>query len=229
MEKEHFKGRPIPDSVAIVAMGFSRLDYGTAATSIGGYRALADEVWAINKMGGVIFHDIVWRIDDLMENRELMYPEYLRWLKTHPFIVTSTAYPDEFPGSVEYPLEEVVNDIGIPYLNTTPAYALAYAIYLGVKKISIYGCDYTYPNQAMAEQGRGCFELLMGIAFSRKTQLVIGKHASLLDQCIPIEERFYGYKKGSVSAWNDNGKLIITRNSAPERVSSKDAEKETLT
>ena len=87
MEKDHF-GRPIPKSIAIVAMGKSRLDYGTHATSSGGHRAVADEIWAINKMGGVIFHDVMWRMDDLMQCRKFMYPEYLRWLKIHPLIVT---------------------------------------------------------------------------------------------------------------------------------------------
>ena len=28
------------------------------------------------------------------------------------------------------------------YFNNTASYALAYAIYLGVEKISIFGCDY---------------------------------------------------------------------------------------
>ena len=198
-EPSHF-GRPVPKSIAIVAMGRSRLDYGTHATSVGGYKAVADEIWAVNKMGGVIYHDVLWRMDDLMHNRELMYPEMLRWLKTHPLIVTSTAYPEEFPGSVEFPLEAVLRDIGVPYFNTTPAYALAYAIYLRIPNIHIYGCDYTYPNQPLAEEGKGCFEFLMGIAWSRKIELRVGPNCSLLDICRPTEERFYGYKKGSISA-----------------------------
>ena len=205
--KNHF-GRPVPKSVAIVAMGRSQLDYSSACTCIGGYRAVADEIWAINKMGGVIFHDVLWRMDDLMHNRERMYPEYLRWLKTHPFVVTSTTYP-EFPGSVEYPLEDVLRNIGIPYFNSTPAYALAYAIYLGIEKIHLYGCDFTYPNQPMAEAGRGCFEMLMGIAFARNIVLLMGPNTSLLDTCIPIEERFYGYNGSVKTAVIDNKWKII--------------------
>ena len=214
MTRQHFNGRPIPQSIAIVAMGFSRLDYGTHATSVGGHRAVADEIWAINKMGGVIFHDIMWRMDDLRIDTKLMYPEYERWLKTHPLIVTSTAYP-EFPGSIEFPLEEVLRDIGIPYLNTTPAYALAYAIYLGIKKILIYGCDFTYPEQAMCERGQGCFEMLMGIAFQRKIELNLGPHAALLDTSTPVNKRFYGYHNIDVSIVN--GLWNIKRTSVPEK------------
>lgn len=205
----HF-GKPAPKSVAIVAMGRSRIDYGSHATCVGGYRAVADEIWAINKMGGVIFHDIMWRMDDLMHNRELMYPEYLRWLKTHPFIVTSTAYPDEFPGSVEFPIEKVLQKIGMPYFNTTPAYALAYAIYLEIPRIHLYGCDYTYPEQRMVEEGKGCFEWLMGIAFARNLTLLLGPNTSLLDTCIPIEKRFYGYND-SITADVVDGSWKIMR------------------
>lgn len=217
-ETIHF-GKPAPESVAIVAMGRSRLDYGTHATSVGGYRAVAGEIWAINKMGGVIYHDILWRMDDLMHNRELMYPEFLNVLKEHPFIVTSTAYPDEFPGSVAYPLEKVLRNIGIPYFNTTPAYALAYAIYLGVKRIHLYGCDYTYPNQPVSEAGRGCFEMLMGIAYERKIQLRVGPNTSLLDTCVPIEKRFYGYSGPVKVEINDDDGWRIKQNSTSEGIS----------
>ena len=198
MTRQHFNGRPIPQSVAIVAMGKSQLDYHTHAACEGGYHGVAEEIWAINKMGGIIYHDILWRMDDLKHITRLMYPEYEKMLKQHPLIITSTAYPD-FPGSVAYPLEEVLNDIGIPYFNTTPAYALAYAIYLKIPKIYCYGCDYTYPNQLVGEAGRGCFEMLMGMAFTRGIELLVGPTTSLLDTVVPMNERFYGYNK-SVTA-----------------------------
>ena len=205
-------------------MGKSRLDYGTAATCAGGYRGVAEEIWAINKMGGVIFHDVMWRMDDLMKNRKLMYPEYLRWLKKHPCIVTSTAYPEEFPGSVEYPLEAVLQNIGVPYFNTTPAYALGYAIYLGIPKVHLYGMDYTYPEQSIAEAGRGCFEWLMGIAYARNIELLVGPNTSLLDTCIPMEQKFYGYN-GSVTADVVDGKWKIQSTRDKPASSTEDVEK----
>lgn len=220
MSEKHF-GRPIPDSVAIVAMGKSRIDYGSHACAVGGWRGVADEVWAVNKMGGVIFNDICFRMDDLKHNTDRLYPEMVRWLKEHPLVMTSTAYP-EYPGSVEYPLEEVVNFVGFPYLNTTPAYALAYALYIGVKEIMLYGCDYTYPDQPMAERGRGCMEMLMGMAFVKGVTLKHGPNTSLLDYCYPLNDRLYGYND-TLSADVVDGKWKITRSPAPETVSEKDA------
>lgn len=214
MEKKHFGDRPIPKSIAIVAMGASRIDYGTRAAYGGGYKAAADEVWAINRMGGVIYNDILWRMDDLRHTREFVSSEYERVLKEHPMVVTSTPYP-EYPNAIAFPLEKVLNNIGIPYFKTCPAYALAYAIYLGIPEIHIYGCDYTYPNQIEAEEGKGNFEMLMGIAYARKVELCLGPNASLLDNCIPMEQRFYGYRN-SVTAVCPDGKWKVIKHGEEE-------------
>lgn len=211
---DHF-GRDIPESVAIVAMGISRFDYVTIACNKGSGAGIAQETWAINKMGGIIFNDICFRMDDLVENRQYMKQPMVDWLKAHPLIVTSTAYPDEFPGSVEYPLEKVINCIGVPYFNTTPAYALAYAIYLGIPHIHIYGCDYTYPDRGPAEEGRGCFEFMMGIAFERKLMIHISQHTSLLDTCFPLESRLYGYNC-EFDMQGVNGKWKVNRREKKE-------------
>jgi hypothetical protein len=50
------------------------------------------------------------------------------------------------------------------YFNSTAAYAVAYAIHMGVKKISVFGMDFTYPNAHDAEKGRACVEFWLGIA-----------------------------------------------------------------
>ena len=218
IEKSHF-GRPIPKSVAIVAMGQSRLDFGTHAISIGNCANIADEIWAINKMISHIPSDLCFRMDDLMHNREMMPGPYLELLKMHPLLVTSKAYPKEFPNSVEFPLIEVLENIGIPYFNTTPAYALAYAMYLEIPRVHIYGCDYTYPDKLMQEEGRGCFEMLMGMAFVRGIDLLLGPNTSLLDTCIPIGERFYGYKDHPEIDFV-GGKWKITKTPMPETVSN---------
>lgn len=223
-EIKHFQDRPIPKSIAIVAMGASRIDYGTRAGYMGGYKAAADEVWAINRMGGVVFNDILWRMDDLRHITSEMTPEYERVLKEHPCVVTSTVYP-EFPNSIAYPLEEVLQDIEIPYFKTTPAYALAYAVYLRIPEIHIYGCDYTYPNQNMAEEGRGNFEMLMGIAYARKLALCLGPNTSLFDTCVPMPQRFYGYNN-SITAVNPDGRWkIISMQEQPVSL-NRDVEKE---
>jgi hypothetical protein len=116
-----------PYTVAIVAMGPSYADYMRDCLAKSGRLQVADETWAINAMAGVIDHDRAFIMDDLpyfakaarSENPPLV--GYNDWLHRHPGpIYTQKAYP-EFPGSVEYPLEEVVNSVGYPYFNTTVA------------------------------------------------------------------------------------------------------------
>jgi hypothetical protein len=53
----------------------------------------------------------------------------------------------------------VINSCGIAYFNNTAAYAVAYAVHIGVKKITLFGCDYTYPNAHDAEKGRGLYRV----------------------------------------------------------------------
>jgi hypothetical protein len=119
--------------------------------------------------------------------------EMLRWLKGHPGpVITSRASPG-FPGLVEFPLEAVLNDCPNGYFNSTAAYAVAYAVHIGVKKISCFGMDFTYPKAHDAEKGRACVEFWLGIAAERGIQIAVPKTTSLLDAMHSPAERFYGY------------------------------------
>jgi hypothetical protein len=113
----------------------------------------------------------------------------LGWLRNHPGpIYTSRAHPD-YPGLVEFPLEDVINSCGIAYFNNTAAYAVAYAVHIGVKKITLFGCDYTYPNAHDAEKGRACTEFHLGIAKARGIRIGLTDKTSLMDACCDEQER----------------------------------------
>ena len=183
-----------PGSVAIVAMGLSHADYMLAALHSGGKRNVADEVWGINAIGGVLQCDRVFMMD--RPSYLLSFPEGLdyQWMWTYQGpIYTSVSDMPELKWVEEYPLEDVLNCIRYPYLNTTVAYAVAYAIYLGVRSISLYGCDFTYPDNHAGESGRGCVEFLLGIAAERGIKIHVAGRSTLLDVGQPMKDRFYGY------------------------------------
>jgi len=198
--------KPVPKSVAIIGIGASNYDYILAVCKWGSRRSVADEVWAINKMGACIQCDMVWRMDDLKtefsmnqktvpttngeEKVQDIWYETLKKLDVP--LMTCQSYP-EFPTSVTYPLEEVINFLNFSYINTTPAYALAYALYLGVQEIRSYGIDFSYPNRHESEKGRGCYEFILGIAHSMGVKIFNAQHTTLLDTNVPIEKRMYGY------------------------------------
>ena len=181
-------------TVSIVAQGGSFASYIQECTDKGGVPP-SDEVWTVNAMGGVIKHDLLFHMDDckVQESRpNRNIHRMMGWLKEHPKFMTSTAYPD-YPGAIEYPLEDVVNCIGVPYLNGTVAYALAYAIYQEFDGIRLYGADFSYAHVHKAERGRGCVEFLLGVAMSRGIALHLPKYTTLMDTCEPWNIKMYGY------------------------------------
>jgi len=96
------------------------------------------------------------------------------------------------------------------YFNSTAAYAVAYAIYLGVEKISLFGCDYTYPNAHDAEKGRACVEFWLGYAAAKGIKIGLPKGTTLMDALYSRQERLYGYDTRTVEIITDNpGRLRV--------------------
>jgi SAM-dependent methyltransferase len=189
-----------PNHILILGLGPSLEGYVDIAKRLGGRHAFCDEVWGINAVAGVVQCDRVFHMDDvrIQEIRAAARPEsniarMLDWMRRHPGpIYTSRPHPD-YPGSVAFPLEEVINSCGMAYFNSTAAYAVAYAVHIGVKQISLFGCDFTYARAHDAEKGRGCVEFHLGIAKARGIQIGFPANTSLMDACAPVEERIYGY------------------------------------
>lgn len=212
---------PVPHTVAIVAMGGSAMDYIGISSQHGGRQHLADEVWTINAMGGVIQHDRAFVMDDYgalvaqkrAEGRKVA-TGLLEWLPDHPGPVYMSRAYLEVPGSVAYPVEEVINAVGFPYLNNTVSYALAYAMYLHAKHgrpgmIRMYGCDFTYPNRSVAETGRANVEWLLGIAGERGIKIELSQSTSLMDATVPMEKRLYGFGEPAVPEMDDEGRWRV--------------------
>jgi hypothetical protein len=189
--------RGVPYTVAIVAMGPSRSDYIAECITKSSRFQVADETWAINAMGSIIQHDRLFVMDDLPYFHKVSKQEnpaligYNDWLHKHPGPIYAQRKYDDFPGAVEYPLEDVLNVIQYPYINNTTAYALCYAIYLGVKHIKLYGMDFTYANnRGFAEAGRACIEHWIRDACWRGIKVTIAPSSTLMDTHNRV---FYGY------------------------------------
>jgi hypothetical protein len=194
-----------PAHVAIVGLGPSCAAFFELTRRLGGVSAYCDEVWGINAMGDVLHCDRIFHMDDLriQEARAAARPDsniaaMVRWLKKHPGPVYTSVVRPGYPGLVAFPLEDVLNRTdcsngGAPYFNSTAAYAIAYAINIGVKQISLFGLDYTMPNAHHAEQGRACCEFWLGIAAARGIEITVPEQSSLLDACASDRDRLYGY------------------------------------
>lgn len=227
---ERFDGRlrdinwddnPVPRHVVIVGLGPSAEAYVDHVKRHGSRKAFADEVWAINAMGSVLDCDLVFHMDDvrIQEIRAAAKPQsnianMLKWLSTvEKPVMTSFRHPD-YPALIEFPLEDVVNSFGRGYFNGTGAYALAYAIYLGVQKISLFGCDFTYPDAHKAERGRACMEFWLGYAAARGIEIALPTNTSLMDSLEDQDETdipSYGYDAVKISCERlDSGQMKLT-------------------
>lgn len=217
--------------VAILGLGPSLSDYCDTVKRCGGQSAYCDEVWGINAVGDVFPCHRVFHMDDvrIQEGRADLNPSgniaaMLRWMKKHPGPIYTSRTHEDYPGLVAYPLEAVVNDIGYGYLNNTTSYAVAMAIHVGVKKISLFGVDFTYSNVHQAEKGRGSVEFMLGIAAARGIKLAIPHASSLLDAC--EDEKFYGYDTldVNVEAVDGMAKISFSPRAAEEVPSAADIE-----
>jgi hypothetical protein len=217
-----------PKHIAIVAFGHTSAFYLDAAKKEGNRKRFADFVIAINAMGSVIQSDLVFHMDDvrLQERRAAADPEghvagLIEWLKTYQGrVITARGHPD-YPHLEEFPLEDLLNKFGGGYINGTGAAALAYAIYLEPKEISLWGFDFTYPNAHKNEKGRACVEYWLGRAQERGIGIRLPPKTSLMDSyedSASDEAKIYGYDTMKVQIIFDpaTNKFKVTKTPRPE-------------
>ena len=187
-------------TVALLGLGPSVTDYLEMTKRIGGRHKLADETWCINALGDVFACDLIFHMDDVRiqevrakANSDSNISVMLEWLKTCKTPVITSRTHEDYPSLVAFPLEEVINKYKLEYFNSTAAYAIAYAIHTGVKKLIIFGHDFTYPDAHDAEKGRACVEFWCGVAISHGMKLDFPPSTTLMDALHTREERLYGY------------------------------------
>lgn len=202
-----------PRHVVIVGLGPSAEEWPNLAKRLGGASAFCDEVWGINALGDVLRCDRVFHMDDvrIQEIRAAAKPEsniarMLEWMRIYPGPIYTSIPDPRYPGLVKYPLAAVLSSCGgVAYLNNTAAAAVAFAIHLGVKEITCFGMDYTYPNAHDAEKGRACTEYYLGIARARGIEIGLPGGTSLMDSCMPADDRLYGYDAVDLAISTDTG------------------------
>ncbi len=152
-----------PNRVAIVALGSSSHNFYKEQMSNRGMSNFFDEVWTVNRGFNAFRHDKLFAMDDFrwIEKHNKNYANYLK--KHDKPIITSTVYP-EYPTAVAYPVTQVMEVIedDIFAMNTV-SYMVAYSIYIRVKEVYLYGCDFSYPDGTTSEQGGQAVAYLCGI------------------------------------------------------------------
>jgi len=184
-------------TIAIVGLGKSWFDYNLAKS----HGVHFDEVWAINGVGSVIYHDRIFMMDPPSrfldtEDAGGQTDSMAKLLKEHEGPIYTCELDDRCPGLVEYPIKEIIEDTNCYYLNNTVAYAIAFAYWNEVSNIKLFGVDFSYKgNLHFAEAGRGCVEFWLSKCIEKNIQIEVASSSGLLDTDVPAEQKLYGYHR----------------------------------
>ena len=174
-----------PKKVVLVCMGPSCTDWLTETLTQEFDPHARDEVWTINMASNCFHHDVVFWLDDLLEQQKFKSNLMLALKLRGKPVITSKRYEDIVPLSYDFPIEDVgaigIPVFGKPYLNNGVAMAVAYALHKGVKQMTIFGADFSYPNRDYAESGRACVESWITLAGTRGMEIRLSPSTSLMD------------------------------------------------
>jgi len=208
---------PVPRRVAILGMGPTLQDFIQLRLQHPEPGGVVDEVWGMNNVVTAINCDVGFIMDDFLDMLERPHKDAIFWDKSNTGLmqwcretcdiplITSKAYRPRYPTAIDFPLDDVYRSIfgdrpGFHFSNTT-SYAIAYAWYLGVSEIHLYGCDFAYPwhdpydRRKFLEESRANVEslLLAGFMLGKFTYHMSAR-TSLFDT---LKGRpFYGYRDG---------------------------------
>lgn len=196
MSWQHPTGR-IPARVALVGNGVTHQDYiaeclghNTPDTVHG-----RDEVWAINRGGLALRHDVLWVMDHV-GGEEAKFPRYGENLRRHDRPIITSDDLEGWPAHVHsYPLEAVRAHFGPAhdYYHNSVAYILAYACWLGVREVTLWGCDYHYDGNPAREPDRANAEYWVAVCRERGMAVAVPHTTTLLNA--NKQPWFYGYRR----------------------------------
>jgi len=213
-------------TIAIVGLGKSWFEYCLAKS----HGVHFDEVWAINSVGSVIFHDRVFMMDPASrffdsDNAGDQTDSIVKMLEDHKGPIYTCELDERAPGLVEYPIHEILKDTDCYYLNNTVSYAVAFALWNKVGTIKMFGIDFSYQgNLHFAESGRASVEFWLGKCMNDGIQVEVASSSGLLDTCVPVDDKLYGYHRLDdplVVSVDQGGSLYATKKSNLNNVKKK--------
>jgi hypothetical protein len=133
-----------------------------------------DEVWGLNQLGKTHDLDLLFIMDDLKLRMPAWDAELPELLKAYERpIVTSRAYP-EWPTSVEFPLKDLVAEMGLPLglaIYSTVDAMIAFGILRKVERMDLYGVDCMQPRRE--ERERVSIAMWIAVAQSRGIKVTV--------------------------------------------------------
>ena len=219
MDWKHPTGKK-PERICILGLGPTNHDWHAAHVKYDPPLAPVDEVWCVNKGFRTTKCDLVFIMDDLVEESRISMRYGAEIATCQVPVITSTVDPlvkERWPTALKSPLAEVLAFYGAQinatrtgeteidgdkalnyglqeaaYFNNSIPYMLAYAGMIGVKSIALFGCDYTFPGSAAREDDRANAEYwIAALQFGLGVAFQFPHRTTILNRDKP--RTFYGF------------------------------------
>lgn len=125
----------------------------------------------------------------------------LAWSRETGVTLYMDEHYDEYPDSVPYPMEEVMELPGGSYHTSSFDWMVALAVLEGWRRIELYGCDFhTFPTVIDGEplSARPCLEFWLGVAAGRGAQIEVhglGDVFCNIHVAVHKSELMYGFER----------------------------------
>jgi len=193
MVLEHLEGK----SIAIIGLGVSQVDFAIGLENSSTW----DEIWCINSAGLVYPADRIFALDPASrffdsDDAGKQTNAMIKLMSESDVPIYTCEEDPRIKNPVRYPVEDVCNATKCAYMNTTVAFAIAYALYNKVGRVDLFGIDFSYKeNMHFAEAGRACVEFWISKCMSEDIIVGISGRSTVLDSNVPATEKLYGFHR----------------------------------
>jgi hypothetical protein len=149
-------------SVTIMGKGTNGMSFQWGTT---------DEVWGVNNVASQ--PEYKDKKFDKLFAFDILPKEYIAGMKPFAPICSWQDYAD-----IKFPIDDVIREFGTKYFTNTISYMLAYAAYLRIPEVHIYGVDVTF-GAPYAQENRGV-EYWIGRAQERGVNVIVPDSSHLL-------------------------------------------------
>ena len=179
-----------PRTVDVVALGYSMRSYMHRQLNKGlAVEDTVDEVWTVNRGIRLINADMAFVLDELPDEIE-NDPAYGEALKAYNKPIITTRCDPSVPMSTLYPAVDILDCLrdthgwkgSDPYWHNSMPMVLAYALFIGVQELTLWGCDYQSEQGVSLEDDRANLEYWCGVCRYAGMRIGVPVDSTLLNQ-----------------------------------------------
>lgn len=174
-----------------------------------------DELWATDNVARLLRFDRLFYMEHPSVYKK--QAERVAWLESADLLgITYVSEKDPLiPDAVLFPIQDVVNELGLLYISSSAAYALALAICWRASKIRLFGLD--FDSEPVK---RGCIEFLICKAVHMGINIEIPSTSLLLGNNLSLQQRLFGFEHSAdpfVLGTKDGKRCLMRSSELPDK------------